>query len=136
MSDVKHHPPVARAAARALCEAVLDGIIEPVRRVARDAGYAVAVHGSLARDIDLVAIPWVEHNVSSPDYLAERIAAVIAGQVGRCNIMGKKKDGLTWTAKPHGRQAITIMAWGDLFGSIDIDFSVITPRTAPTEPPA
>jgi hypothetical protein len=128
VSEAKHYPPAARAAAKALCEAVLEGIIEPIRRVARDAGYAITVHGSLARDIDLVAVPWIEHNVSSPDYLAERVAAVIAGQLGRCNIHGKSAAGLKWTAKPHGRQAITIMAWCELFGSVDIDFSVITPH--------
>lgn len=36
-------------------------VIDRVREVAREHGYAVAVHGSLReeRDIDLVAIPWV-----------------------------------------------------------------------------
>ncbi len=29
-------------------------------QVARDHGYALAVHGSLHRDFDLIAIPWVE----------------------------------------------------------------------------
>ena len=130
MGDLKEHPPVARAAARALCETLLSGVIEPVRRVARDAGYAITVHGSLARDIDLVAIPWIEHNVSTPDYLVDRIAAVIAGQVGRCAVYRSKgKD--PWTEKPHGRKSITILAWNELFGSVDIDISVMpsAPKT-------
>lgn len=29
-------------------------------RIAQSHGYALAVHGSLARDLDLVAIPWAE----------------------------------------------------------------------------
>lgn len=33
-------------------------LIEPLRDVARRLGYAIAVHGTLKRDIDLVAIPW------------------------------------------------------------------------------
>jgi len=36
--------------------AVLPGLIQ----VARDHGYCLAVHGSLARDLDLVAVPWTE----------------------------------------------------------------------------
>ena len=33
--------------------------------VARSHGYALAVHGSLARDFDLIAVPWAE-SVSEP----------------------------------------------------------------------
>lgn len=125
MSELKYHPPAARAAAKALCEAALDGFIEPVRRVARDCGYAIAVHGSLAKDIDLVAIPWTDR-ACEPDILVDKIAAVIAGQFGRCNPMRGKDNG--WTQMPHGRQAITLLIWSDLFNSIDVDLSVIRPH--------
>jgi hypothetical protein len=37
---------------------LFDRLITPIRAVARQHGYAVAVHGSLARDIDLIAVPW------------------------------------------------------------------------------
>jgi hypothetical protein len=124
VSEVKYDAPVARAAQKAFCETLLEGVIEPVRRVARDAGYAIAVHGSLAKDIDLVAIPWVEHNVSDPDYLAGRIAAVIAGQVGRCNVMSRG-DRPKWEDKPHGRKSLTLLVWSALGGTADIDLSVM-----------
>jgi len=124
MSEEKHHPPVARAAAKALCETILAGVIEPVRRAARDAGYAITVHGSVARDIDLVAIPWVEHGVWEPDALVDRIAAVIAGQLGRCN-KRVKNGALDWTEMPHGRKATSLIAFGSLFGHIDFDLSVM-----------
>lgn len=126
MSELKYHPPAARAAAKALCEAALDGFIDPVRRVARDCGYAIAVHGSLAKDIDLVAIPWSDR-ACEPDILVDKIAAVIAGQFGRCNPMRSGNDN-GWAQMPHGRQAITLLLWSDLFGSIDVDLSVIRPH--------
>jgi hypothetical protein len=44
------------------------------RVVARSKGYALAVHGSLARDIDLVAVPWVEEAASAAE-LAEAVRA-------------------------------------------------------------
>lgn len=40
-------------------------LIEPIREAARAKGYAVAVHGSLARDVDLVAVPWTAKAVSA-----------------------------------------------------------------------
>jgi hypothetical protein len=131
MSELKYHPPAARAAAKALCEAALDGFIEPARRVARDCGYAIAVHGSLAKDIDLVAIPWTDR-ACDPDMLVDKVAAVIGGQFGRCNPArhgGPKGNG--WFPMPHGRQAIQLLIWSDLFGSIDVDLSVFAPHPKP-----
>ena len=31
-----------------------------LREMAREHGYALAVHGSMARDLDLIAVPWIE----------------------------------------------------------------------------
>jgi hypothetical protein len=55
---------------------VQNRFIEKVREVARDCGYAVAVHGSRQRDLDLVAVPWTEHVVAPGqlvDALLERL---------------------------------------------------------------
>ncbi|RTL42765.1 MAG: hypothetical protein EKK48_12330 [Candidatus Melainabacteria bacterium] len=41
-------------------------------RIARNHGYCLAVHGSETRDLDLVAVPWVECP-SEPELLAEAI---------------------------------------------------------------
>lgn len=43
---------------RARAEEMLTTFIEEMRSVARSHGYALAVHGSLARDLDLIAVPW------------------------------------------------------------------------------
>jgi hypothetical protein len=53
---------------------LFERLIAPLRATARAHGYALAVHGSLARDIDLIAVPW-SHQVSAPAALAEAIRA-------------------------------------------------------------
>jgi hypothetical protein len=108
--------------------ALLDLILPPMRRAAKDAGYAIAVHGSLNRDIDLVAIAWAEHNVWTPDALLQSLLGAIRGVVGRAHAHDKE-----WTQKPHGRVAKTILAWvGE--NSADIDISVIPPAKAAGDP--
>ena len=103
--------------------ALLDLILPPMRRVAKDKGYAITVHGSLSRDIDLVAIPWREHNVADPDHLVAMLCGAVAGVSGRCN---HQRD---WTDKPHGRRATILLVWcGE--SSANIDLSVM-PATTP-----
>jgi hypothetical protein len=118
MSEKSHRAPAIREATGAFCRSLLDAILQPVREVARHHGYAVAVHGSLARDIDLLAVPWREHNVSEPDELVKAICGAIAGVTGSCL---RQADS---TAKPHGRVAFTLIH-GGFIGEIDL--SVIPP---------
>lgn len=49
----------------ARCRELYDLLIPHLRERARELGYAVTVHGSLARDIDLVAIPWTDEAVDA-----------------------------------------------------------------------
>ena len=82
--------------------------VEPIRRLAREVGYAVGVHGTLERDLDLIAAPWAEGAVSAQD-LADHIAKGVNGRV------------LSVSVKPLGRWAcnIAINGWFKL-----IDLSV------------
>src|SRR4051812_2987278 len=48
-----------RAALGVRAREYYDRLIGPMREVARTHGYALAVHGSVNRDIDLIACPWV-----------------------------------------------------------------------------
>jgi hypothetical protein len=96
--------------------ALLDLILTPMRRAAKDAGYAITVHGSLNRDIDLVAVPWREHNVWSMDALLDALTGAVRGVTGRCNCERKE-----WTVKPHGRRAKILMAWvGETTANLDL----------------
>lgn len=85
------------------------------QNVARHQGYAIGVHGSRVRDVDLIAVPWIEGCAITPQVLAEMIAEALPGV-----LVGG------WERKPHGRQGITIYPkwrWG--FDSWYIDLSVM-----------
>ena len=87
--------------------AFLPGIV----KVAKDRGYALTVHGSLARDFDFVAIPWTEEACPAEE-LAEAIRA-------RCG--GIVVDLTNPCPKPHGR-----LAWKfHLGGGPYVDLSVM-----------
>lgn len=97
---------------------MLDFILEPIRRAARNQGYAVAVHGSLNRDIDLIAVPWREGAMDA-DSLVTTICGAVTGAVGSC-----MKHGEDWTEKPHGRKARTLLVYcGE--NHMQIDLSVM-----------
>lgn len=78
--------------------------------IARHHGYAMAVHGSLARDMDLICIPWTEQ-AAAPEAVIDAIMAkfivkIVGGPPSR---------------KPHGR-----MAWSLSIGfgecAMDLQF--------------
>ena len=74
----------------------------------REHGYALAIHGSLARDLDVVAVPWVQ-SPSEPQQVIDAITKKFAiEQIGE---IGKKE---------HGRIAYTLSIG---FGTTALDFS-------------
>lgn len=80
--------------------------------IAREHGYALAIHGSLQRDFDLIAVPWIDGPVSSPQVLVDAICDRFhpAKQIGEGN-----------TIKPHGRRGWTVsIGHGDC--ACDISF--------------
>ncbi len=85
-------------------------------QIARSHGYALAVHGSLARDLDLIAIPWTE-NAGDPQDIINDILAKYA-----VNLIGEIGH------KPHGRTAYTLsVGWGHC--AIDLQFMPKIPTT-------
>ncbi len=68
-------------------------------RIAWRHGYALALHGSMARDLDLIAIPWTD-DADSPENL---IAAFHRFIVSKANV--EIKGAYHPTQKPHGRVA-------------------------------
>jgi hypothetical protein len=77
-------------------------LIGAVRAGAKRLGYAIAVHGSLARDIDLIAVPWVEDPAP-----AERLVEMVFNMVKELSptFASCSKEP---TDKPHGRKAWSI----------------------------
>lgn len=90
-------------------------LIAPLREVARRHGYALAVHGSLAYDIDLIACPWTA-TATSPEVLAIAIQDAVSAINGISMMEGPD-------TKPHGR-----LAWAfHLGGGPYVDLSVMPP---------
>lgn len=73
-------------------------ILRPLRERAKLLGYALAEHGSRARDIDLVAIPWTPAAVA-PERLAGSLRQVLNDLYGVSLEVPPNTD----HPKPHGR---------------------------------
>ena len=120
-----HTPPLEEALP--LREGAPFGIIDPdyarvytmARTLAWSEGYAIALHGSFTRDLDLVAIPWTD-SACEPEHLVRRIEGVT----------GLKRTDHPPGTKPHGR-----LAWTLLFPAFDdprfVDLSIVPRLTLP-----
>ncbi len=105
-------------------------MIPYLQTVSRELGYAIGIHGSLARDLDIIAVPWTEEAVAA-EILVEAFRKAVGGTVLPDGTMGgrwdKEKNEFVECKiempgkKPHGR-----LAWNiHLTGGIYIDLSVM-----------
>lgn len=79
-------------------------IVTKIREIARSMGWAIGTHGSMKRDIDLIAVPWVEEAVGTWT-LYEAIR----------DEFGDFKSGESTLGKftlPHGRMALMVIQKG------------------------
>ena len=81
---------------------------DDIRQCAMDCGWAVALHGSLASDIDIMAMPWIPEAVSF-EHLVKEIVNLFDG-----NALSALSC-VTYGEKPHGRTVATIPIWGDFY---------------------
>ena len=80
-------------------------LLPTIREAAKHLGYAIAIHGSMQRDLDLLAAPWTDR--AEP---AERLVTVIAEAVhgfviGDVTARGSLDEP---TKQPHGRRSWNI----------------------------
>ncbi len=114
--------------------------------IARSHGYALAIHGSLVTDLDLIAVPWTPEAVDAESLmqaLMEHLNALdyrgllsrdCSGWASEAQIdqmvkgeherIGEPRGPLGCALKPHGRKAWNLY----LHAGVKIDLS-ITPRT-------
>lgn len=78
-----------------------------LQQIAKRYGYALTVHGSLHRDFDLVAIPWIEE-ASEPLKLIKAFKRAIRGVITHEQFDHIGKQDCNPTKKPHGRVAYSI----------------------------
>ena len=91
---------------------------------ARNHGYALTVRGSVLRDVDLVAVPWVR-KCKAPSTLAKAIKGIVEATAGRNKVYVRMNR--IPQKKPHGR-----LAWSIFFSPHGyLDLSVVSAETGP-----
>lgn len=93
-------------------------VFTKARCLAWSEGYALTLHGTATRDLDLLACPWLGH-ACEPDHLVNRIADACDLQIT-----------VPASPKPHGRLAYTLMfkEFGD---PRFVDVSIMPRRETP-----
>ena len=81
-------------------------MFEPLKEIALKYGYNLVLHGSLKRDMDLIAVPWAEE-VGDINEMLKEFCDYTGGKMHRFDRMA---DGSfnEFTQKPHGRRAYVI----------------------------
>jgi len=89
-----------------------------LRTAALDCGWALALHGSLNTDMDIMAMPWTED--------AKPVEDMVKALSGCFTESPFAKDHCTpHRTKPHGRVVYTMSIWGNFY----LDISVMEPQT-------
>lgn len=106
--------------------AFFQGCVRRMQPKARELGYALAVHGSMQRDLDVLAVPWADEAIEDLDLLAREL------QKAAC---GFEAATYQWERKPHGRVATSFCVcwpqWRHAHhtpGNGHVDLSVIRAR--------
>lgn len=84
------------------------GIYPELAEITRKHGYALAIHGSLAKDFDLICVPWIDHPSNPQDVVNEITTTFAFKQVGEPSI------------RAHNRLVYTIRV---SFSECYLDFS-------------
>lgn len=87
-----------------------------MKQAALELGYTLAMHGSMHRDMDLIAVAWTED--AKPH---EQLVSAINDCIG--HTVWKEHNLKNCEIKPHGRITYTLSICGDWF----IDLSIIPP---------
>lgn len=93
---------------------------EDIRQCAMDCGWAVALHGSLASDMDIMAMPWVDNAVSFKE-MVDRVSKLF-----KDNELSSQYV-ITYNEKPYNRVVATIPIFADFY----LDISTITADVVP-----
>jgi hypothetical protein len=90
-----------------------------LREIAMEHGYALAIHGSMTRDFDLIAVAWTEEATEPLELLKSicKYAGVDHGDMAPYTAVSEK---------PHGRIAYVIPA--SFSRNLYFDISIIPPK--------
>ena len=101
-------------------EKFYQSVLPKIRAAARKCGYAIGVHGSMRRDLDLIAAPWVAEH-------ADKDTLVRAIHMAAC---GMTQTSYNWRSdqKPCGRVGTVFpICWSeyDAISSGNVDLAVM-----------
>jgi len=121
------NPRRLRSTVYALCFAASLPLLQTI---AQQHGYALAVHGSMATDLDLIAVPWIE-KPSAPEVLIEELRSAVNGHIPN-DVHADKYDETQYNPvdRPHGRRAWSIYL-NEGQGGPYIDISIMPTRENP-----
>lgn len=126
MAQVGSHHAMVRLARRELAKRVMLGgqttrYLEKryavLAKCARNHGYALTVHGSMLRDVDLVAVPWVRR-CKAPSTLIKALRGLVEAMAGKEKVyvrINRKPE-----SKPHGRLGWSLFFSHDAYLDISI----------------
>lgn len=118
---MKKKTPIPKMTAPPPCYAVIYQTLVPI---AREHGYALAIHGSMVRDCDLIAVPWTEE-AKDPADLILAFKKVVTGVFTKHDFDHIGTVQFHGMAKPHGRVAWSIhLTEEGMFGPY-LDISVM-----------
>ena len=80
---------------------------EIIKEIGLKYGYNIVLHGSINRDLDLIAIPWQEQ-VLDKDDMVDEISNTIGGSVMMFDRSIDDLEGKRFTIRPHGRMCYII----------------------------
>ncbi len=90
---------------------------EDFRNAALDKGWALGLHGSLASDMDIMAMPWAE-DASKVDRMIEALEGCLTIPEDAMHFKTRVSND-----KPHNRVVYTIHIWADFY----LDINIIEP---------
>lgn len=100
--------------------ACMFAVIYPhLRERAYELGYSLALHGSMVRDLDVIAVPWVIGAAAPGDLarvLQDLLGGYFVGDSGSTHGWAEIKPGL----KPYGRIAYTLRFGGGQLWTVDL----------------
>lgn len=95
-------------------------ILPRIRTAAKGLGYAIAIHGTMSRDLDLLAVPWVQ-DAKEPIELVNAVADAVSGY-----IIGDRTDERGYVSQHPTEQAHGRLSWNICWGGKPfIDLSVM-----------
>lgn len=80
---------------------------ESIKKIGLRYGYNIVLHGSMNRDLDLIAIPWVE-KVKSHSNMINAIAKFIGGEIMKQCRTVENIEGVRYQTTHHGRMQYVI----------------------------